>query len=338
MNKINLKNKSILITGGTGSFGQKFVDSILKNFKQIKKIVIFSRDELKQSEMIKRFNDKEKIKLRFFIGDIRDKERVKRALDGIDIVIHAAALKQVPTAEYNPFEFIKTNVIGAQNLIEACLDKNVSNVIALSTDKAVTPVNLYGATKLCSDKLFLTANNIVGKRNIKFSVVRYGNVMCSRGSVIPFFLKQKEKGFLPITHEKMTRFNISLDEAVDTVLHAIANNVGGEIFIKKSPSYRILDLASAIAPKCKIKVVGIREGEKINEELISSSESENVVDVGKFYVVVSHSHSKARKFYFTKYKKVKNNFSYSSGVNNKFLSIKELHRIINRETFNSFND
>ena len=228
-----LKNKSILVTGATGSFGQRFVDVVLKNFKGIKKLVIFSRDELKQSEMIKKYSEKYQSKTRFFIGDLRDKERVNRALDGIDIVVHAAALKQVPTAEYNPFEYIKTNIIGAQNLIEACLNNKVANVIALSTDKAVAPINLYGATKLCSDKLFLAANNIKGNRNIKFSVARYGNVMGTRGSVVPFFIKQKEKGFLPITHPKMTRFHISLDQAIETVLYSICNNLGGEILFQK---------------------------------------------------------------------------------------------------------
>ena len=270
-NKKYFKNKSILITGGTGSFGQKFVDILLENFSSLKKIVIFSRDELKQFEMQKKYRGKEISKLRFFIGDLRDKDRISRALDGIDIVIHAAALKQVPTAEYNPFEFIKTNILGAQNLIDACLDNHVQNVIALSTDKAVTPINLYGATKLCSDKLFLTANNIKGNRKIKFSVVRYGNVMGSRGSVVPFFLKHKSKGYLPVTHPKMTRFNLSLNQACETVLYAITNNFGGEIYIRKSPSYRILDLANAIAPKCKIKTIGTRVGEKIDEELISKA-------------------------------------------------------------------
>lgn len=336
--KSYFRKKSILVTGGTGSFGQRFVDVVLKNFKEIKKIVIFSRDELKQSEMIKEYSQKYQSKARFFIGDLRDKERVNRALDGIDIVVHAAALKQVPTAEYNPFEYIKTNIIGAQNLIEACLDQNVNNVIALSTDKAVAPINLYGATKLCSDKLFLTANNIKGNRNIKFSVARYGNVMGSRGSVVPFFIKQKKKGFLPITHPKMTRFHISLDQAIETVLYSISNNLGGEIFIPKGPSYRILDLAKAIAPNCKTKVTGIRLGEKIDEELISKNESERVVDLGEYYAVLSSTDLKADKFYFKKFKKVKKNFIYSSGSNNKFLSTKELEKIIHKEFKNKFDE
>ena len=334
LNKNYFKNKSILITGGTGSFGQKFVDILLKNFKNLKKIVVFSRDELKQFEMQKKYKDSDISKMRFFIGDLRDKDRISRALDGIDIVIHAAALKQVPTAEYNPFEFIKTNILGAQNLIDASLDSNVQNVIALSTDKAVTPINLYGATKLCSDKLFLTANNIKGNRKIKFSIVRYGNVMGSRGSVVPFFLKHKSKGYLPITHPKMTRFNLSLDQASETVLYAVTSNFGGEIYIRKSPSYRILDLANAVAPKCKIKIIGLREGEKIDEELISKNESQSVIDTNKYYIVVSHTDKKSEKFYYKNFKKVKNNFIYTSGTNDNFLTVKELEKIIRLEITN----
>ena len=334
LNKNYFKNKSILITGGTGSFGQKFVDILLKNFKNLKKIVVFSRDELKQFEMQKKYKDSDISKMRFFIGDLRDKDRISRALDGIDIVIHAAALKQVPTAEYNPFEFIKTNILGAQNLIDASLDSNVQNVIALSTDKAVTPINLYGATKLCSDKLFLTANNIKGNRKIKFSIVRYGNVMGSRGSVVPFFLKHKSKGYLPITHPKMTRFNLSLDQASETVLYAVTSNFCGEIYIRKSPSYRILDLANAVAPKCKIKIIGLREGEKIDEELISKNESQSVIDTNKYYIVVSHTDKKSEKFYYKNFKKVKNNFIYTSGTNDNFLTVKELEKIIRLEITN----
>jgi len=334
LNKNYFKNKSILITGGTGSFGQKFVDILLKNFKNLKKIVVFSRDELKQFEMQKKYKDSDISKMRFFIGDLRDKDRISRALDGINIVIHAAALKQVPTAEYNPFEFIKTNILGAQNLIDASLDSNVQNVIALSTDKAVTPINLYGATKLCSDKLFLTANNIKGNRKIKFSIVRYGNVMGSRGSVVPFFLKHKSKGYLPITHPKMTRFNLSLDQASETVLYAVTSNFGGEIYIRKSPSYRILDLANAVAPKCKIKIIGLREGEKIDEELISKNESQRVIDTNKYYIVVSHTDKKSEKFYYKNFKKVKNNFIYTSGTNDNFLTVKELEKIIRLEITN----
>ncbi|HMZ38560.1 MAG TPA: UDP-N-acetylglucosamine 4,6-dehydratase (inverting), partial [Leptospiraceae bacterium] len=243
-----LNQKSILVTGGTGSFGKRFVGTILKQFPDIKRLVVYSRDELKQFEMAQEFPESQYKQIRYFIGDVRDKERLSYAVEGIDTVVHAAALKQVPAAEYNPLEAIKTNILGAQNLIEACIDKGVKQVVALSTDKAAAPINLYGATKLCSDKLFIAANLYRGNHDIKFSVVRYGNVMGSRGSVIPFFLKQKEKGFLPITHPGMTRFNITLDEGVNMVLFALANMWGGEIFVPRIPSYRILDVAEAIAP------------------------------------------------------------------------------------------
>ena len=323
-----LKNKSILVTGGTGSFGQLFVKTILKNHNLIKKLVVFSRDELKQFEMAQKYPEKKYKKIRYFLGDLRDKERIYRALDNIDIVIHAAALKQVPKAEYDPFEYIKTNIIGAQNLIEACLDKNVSNVIALSTDKAVTPINLYGATKLCAEKLFLAANNIKGWKKIKFSIVRYGNVVGSRGSVIPYFLKQKEKGFLTITDKKMTRFNMKLEEAVQMVLWSLKKNIGGEIFVPKLPSYRILDLANAINNKCKIKFVGIRPGEKLDEELITTQETVNCYDIGKYYAILASPYSNLRKLYSKKYRKIKKNNSYSSGSNDKFLKVEELKKII----------
>ncbi len=328
MNNRNfLKNKTLLVTGGTGSFGRKFVETILKKHKEIKKIIVFSRDELKQFEMEQEISKNKK--LRFFLGDLRDKDRIYRALDNVDIVVHAAALKQVPKAEYNPFEYVKTNVLGAQNLVEACLDKNVENVIALSTDKAVSPINLYGATKLCSDKLFLAASNIKGNKKIKFSVVRYGNVMGSRGSVIPFFLKHLKKGYFPITDKNMTRFNISITDSVNMVLWAIKNNQGAEIFVPKIPSYKILDLAKAVGPKCKIKITGIRPGEKIEEELITKSESINTVDIGKYYVILNNAPVNIRKYYMNKkFKKVKKNFSYTSGTNNKFLSISELKKII----------
>jgi UDP-N-acetylglucosamine 4,6-dehydratase len=323
-----LKNKSILITGGTGSFGQLFVKKILEHHKIIKKIIIFSRDELKQYEMAQIFPEKKYKKIRYFLGDLRDKERIYRALDNIDIVIHAAALKQVPKAEYDPFEYIKTNVNGAQNLIEACLDKKVSNVIALSTDKAVTPINLYGATKLCSEKLFLAANNIRGQKKIKFSVVRYGNVVGSRGSVIPYFLKQKEKGYLTITDKKMTRFNMKLDEAVQMVFWSLANNIGGEIFVPKLPSYRILDLARAIDDKCQLKFVGIRPGEKLDEELITIQESSNSYDLGKYFAILNNSNSKLINYYKKKHKKVKKKFSYTSGNNLNFLKVDQIKKII----------
>ena len=281
-----LNHKSILITGGTGSFGRAFTRMVLTQFPQVKRLVIFSRDELKQYEMSQVFTQDRYPCLRYFIGDVRDEGRLRRAFEGIDTVIHAAALKQVPTAEYNPFECIKTNVLGAQNVIEACLESKVSQVVALSTDKAAAPINLYGATKLCSDKLFTAANNIKGSRDIRFSVVRYGNVMGSRGSVIPFFLEKRKSGVLPITDPEMTRFNISLTEGVEMVLWAIANAKGGEIFVPKIPSYRVTDLAQAIGPDCKHPVVGIRPGEKIHEEMITVSDSVNTVDLGRYYAIL----------------------------------------------------
>jgi UDP-N-acetylglucosamine 4,6-dehydratase (inverting) len=330
MNKgIFLKNKSILITGGTGSFGQFFVKEILKHHSKIKKIVVFSRDELKQFEMSEKFSLEKYPKLRYFLGDLRDKERISRALVDIDIVVHAAALKQVPKAEYDPFEYIKTNIIGAQNLIEASLDRKVQNVIALSTDKAVSPINLYGATKLCSDKLFLAANNIKGKNKIKFSVVRYGNVMGSRGSVLPFFLKKISQGFFPVTDVNMTRFSMSIQEAVDMVIWSMINNFGGEIFVPKISSYKIMDLIKAISPKTKIKLVGIRPGEKIDEQLITEAESLKTYDIGKYYVILGTSEESLEKFYQNKKnKKVSKNFTYTSKNNKDFLSVQDLKKNI----------
>jgi UDP-N-acetylglucosamine 4,6-dehydratase/5-epimerase len=327
--KTFLKNKTILVTGGTGSFGQLFVSHIIKNFKQIKKIIVFSRDELKQFEMSEKFPEKKFPKIRYFLGDLRDKDRIYRALDDVNIVVHAAALKQVPKAEYDPFEYIKTNIVGSQNLIEACLDKKVENVIALSTDKAVTPINLYGATKLCAEKLFIAANNIKGWKKIKFSVVRYGNVVGSRGSVIPYFIKQKEKGYLTITDEKMTRFNMKLEEAVQMVLWSLNKNAGGEIFVPKLPSYRILDLAKAIDDKCHLKFVGIRPGEKLDEELITIQESSNSYDLGKYFAILSNQNKNLNKFYQKKYKRNLNKFSYTSLNNKDFLKLKELKKIVN---------
>ncbi len=266
-----LNGKSILVTGGTGSFGRAFVKSVLQSYPEINRLVVYSRDELKQFEMAQVYSDRVHKGMRYFIGDIRDESRLRRALEGIDIVVHAAALKQVPAAEYNPFECIKTNVLGAQNLIEACLDSGVSRVVALSTDKAAAPINLYGATKLCSDKLFIAANNIKGSRDIRFSVVRYGNVLGSRGSVIPYFLELKHTGtgVLPITDANMTRFNISVQEGVNMVLWAIENAWGGEIFVPKIPSYRVTDVAVAIDPALEQRIVGVRPGEKIHEEMIT---------------------------------------------------------------------
>jgi len=276
----------ILITGGTGSFGKAFVKTVLDRYPEIKRLVVFSRDELKQWEMQQQFPLDKYPQLRFFLGDIRDQDRLKRALERVDTVVHAAALKQVPAAEYNPMEFIKTNVLGAENLVQACLDTNVERVVALSTDKAAAPINLYGATKLCSDKLFIAANNIRGDRNLVFSVVRYGNVMGSRGSVIPFFLEKSKTGVLPITDSSMTRFNISLQEGVQMVLWSLENTLGGELFVPKIPSYRITDVAEAIGPSCEKPVVGIRPGEKIHEEMITSSDSFTTIDLGAYYAIL----------------------------------------------------
>ncbi len=328
-----LNNKNILITGGTGSFGYALTKKILKDFPKVKRLVIYSRDEFKQFKMSEKFNKKrEQDILRFFLGDVRDKERLKIALNDIDIVIHAAALKQVPAAEYNPLEFIKTNVLGAQNVVESCLLNNVSSVIALSTDKAAAPINLYGATKLCSDKLFVAANNIKGKKKIKFSVVRYGNVAGSRGSVMPLFLSQKKNKELKITDKEMTRFNISLDNGVNTVLWCLKNMIGGEIIVPKLASYRIIDLAKAISPNIKLKFIGKRPGEKIHEEMITQSDSGNTIDVGKYYLILPTNNSYDLYNFKKKYKKIRflKNFSYSSDKNKHFLKINELKEIIAR--------
>ncbi|PPD33271.1 MAG: UDP-N-acetylglucosamine 4,6-dehydratase (inverting) [Methylomonas sp.] len=324
-----LNGKNILITGGTGSFGKQCTKMILEQYAP-KKLVIFSRDELKQYEMSQVFNQPI---MRYFLGDVRDQSRLKRALEDIDVVIHAAALKQVPAAEYNPFECIKTNVLGAQNLIEACLDTDVQRVVALSTDKAAAPINLYGATKLCSDKLFVAANNIKGSRNIRFSVVRYGNVMGSRGSVIPFFLEQRAKGVLPITDPEMTRFNISLREGVEMVLWAIENAWGGEVLVPKIPSYRITDLATAIGPECEQDIIGLRPGEKIHEEMITASDSFNTVDLGQYYAILPAGASYNMKNYCarTGAQKVSPGFYYNSGSNPQFLSVDDLRDLIHSQ-------
>ena len=325
-----LNDKSILITGGTGSFGKAFVRTVLACYRDIKRLVVYSRDELKQFEMSQQFPESQYKGIRYFIGDVRDRDRLCRAMEGIDIVIHAAALKQVPAAEYNPFECIKTNVLGAQNVIEACLDTNVQCVVALSTDKAAAPINLYGATKLCSDKLFVAANNIKGHRNIRFSVVRYGNVMGSRGSVIPFFLEKRSSGVLPITDPAMTRFNISLQEGVDMVLWSIENAWGGEILVPKIPSYRITDIAKAIGPECKHLVVGVRPGEKIHEEMITASDSFNTVDMGPYYAILPSGGTYSIADYCAKTgaKLVEPYFSYNSGTNPHFLTVDELRNLI----------
>ncbi len=322
--------KSILITGGTGSFGRAFVKTITNHPQDIERLVIFSRDELKQFEMQQQYPVELHPYIRFFIGDIRDYARLRRALEGIDTVVHAAALKQVPTAEYNPFEYIKTNIIGAQNLVEACLDTEVRRVIALSTDKAAAPINLYGATKLCADKLFTAANNVKGLRDIRFSVVRYGNVMGSRGSVIPFFLARRKTGVLPITHDAMTRFNISLQEGVDMVLWTLENAQGGEIFVPKIPSYRITDVAKAIGPECQYPIVGIRPGEKIHEEMITSSDSFNTVDLGAYYAILPQSSNYSLEDYCDRFKcsRVPQGYAYNSGTNPDFLSVEQLRELI----------
>jgi len=324
---------SILITGGTGSFGKQFVRTILNNYTP-KRLVVFSRDELKQFEMGQEFPESKYPALRYFIGDVRDEARLQRALEGIDTVIHAAALKQVPAAEYNPFECIKTNVLGAQNVIEACLENGVKRVVALSTDKAAAPINLYGATKLCSDKLFTAANNIRGHRDIRFSVVRYGNVMGSRGSVIPFFIERRKTGVLPITDPAMTRFNISLQEGVDMVLWALEHAQGGEIFVPKIPSYRITDLAEAIGPDCARPVVGIRPGEKVHEEMITASDSFNTVDLGRYFAILPSAgeHSVASYCKAHGGRPVEQGYSYNSGSNPEFLTVEQLQQLIAEQT------
>jgi len=335
-------NKTIFISGGTGSFGKAFTKYLLLNFKKIKKIIIFSRDEFKQSLMKDEFAKFKTSKLRFFLGDVRDKERLMTATQDVNYIIHAAALKHVPIAEYNPLEFIKTNILGAQNIIECSLKNNVSKVIALSTDKASSPINLYGATKLCSDKLFVSANNIVGKNITKFSVVRYGNVFGSRGSVIPLFLNSKN--FFKVTDTRMTRFNISLEHGVKSVRWAFKNLNGGEILVPKIPSYKILDVCKSINPRAKIKNIGIRPGEKIHEQMISKSDSDQTVEVDKFYLIYPASIKKQKKRFFynnfsgdktflsfksKKVKKVKKDFRYSS-KDNFFMSVAEIKKLIDK--------
>jgi UDP-N-acetylglucosamine 4,6-dehydratase (inverting) len=326
-----VKDKSILITGGTGSLGKALTKHILTNFPEIKRLVIFSRDEQKQFEMEQDFPHRIYPQIRYFIGDVRDQERLERAFTDIDYVIHAAAMKHVHIAEYNPDECVKTNVGGAENVIKAALKSNVQNVVALSTDKACAPINLYGATKLTSDKLFVAANNIRGKRKIKFSVVRYGNVMGSNGSVIPFFLKRKKTdGILPITVESMTRFNISLQGGVDMVMHALETAWGGEIFVPKIPSYRILDVAEAIGPECEKPVIGIRPGEKIHEEMITSSDSFFTYDLGKYYAILPQTTSWDVQAFIQEFsaKKVPEGFSYNSNNNEEWESIESLRELI----------
>ena len=324
-----LNNKTILITGGTGSFGKKFSEIILKNYPEIKKLIIFSRDEFKQFEMANLPQFKNQNKLRFFIGDVRDKERLFRAFNGVDFVIHAAALKQVPACEYNPFEAIKTNIIGAQNVIDCAIDRGVEKVVALSTDKACSPINLYGATKLCSDKLFIASNVYSGELETKISVVRYGNVAGSRGSVIPFFKKLIADGVkeIPITDLRMTRFWLKLEEAVEMVIEAIDTMNGGELFVRKIPSMKITDLAQAMAPHLKLKEVGIRPGEKIHEVMISTEDSRSTIELEKYYIIKPES-EELRERVLIKGKPVDVNFEYNSGNNSQWLTISQMKDLI----------
>lgn len=330
-----LNNKSVLITGGTGSFGKKFVEIILRDYPQVKKIVIYSRDELKQFELKQKYPESIYPQLRFFIGDVRDGERLKRACEGIDVIIHAAAIKQVDTAEYNPEECIKTNVHGAQNVINAALQTGVKHVVALSTDKACAPINLYGATKLTSDKLFVAANNIKGARELKFSVVRYGNVMGSRGSVIPFFINKRDSGAkeLPITDMRMTRFNISLQAGVDLVMYAIGHHLGGEIFIPKIPSYHIADVARAIAPELPLKEIGIRPGEKLHEEMITPTDALNTIDLGPYYAILPSVSDRYTNEDFVKHHNaiyVPQDFHYSSDKNTDWETVESMRENIKK--------
>ncbi|KHD85831.1 UDP-N-acetylglucosamine 4,6-dehydratase (inverting) [Heyndrickxia ginsengihumi] len=317
-----LSGKTVLVTGGTGSFGKKFIQTILK--QDVKKVIVFSRDELKQYEMAQEFTDS---RMRFFIGDVRDKERLYRAFEGVDVVIHAAALKHVGACEYNPFEAIKTNIHGAQNIIEAAIDKGVQRVIALSTDKAASPINLYGATKLASDKLFIAANSYVGEKNTKFSVVRYGNVVGSRGSVVPFFKKIRDTGTLPITDIRMTRFWITLDQGVQFVLDNLERMHGGEIFVPKIPSMKVVDLAKAIAPDCKTEIVGIRPGEKLHETMITEDDARHTLEFDSYYIIQpefpwwSETYAKGGKT-------LPENFKYTSDTNKKWLTVEELRALV----------
>ena len=333
-----LKDKTILITGGTGSLGKALTAHIFNYHSNIKKLIIFSRDEQKQFQMAQEFSENQFPKIRYFLGDVRDEQRLIRAFQGVDIVIHAAAMKHVHLAEYNPDECIKTNIFGAQNVIHAALHTTVSKVVALSTDKACAPINLYGATKLTSDKLFVAANNIRGTNPIKFSVVRYGNVMGSNGSVIPFFIKKRKEGKLPITDAAMTRFNISLKGGVDMVMHAIEHAWGGEIFIPKIPSYRITDVATAVAPNCEQVITGIRPGEKIHEEMITVSDSFYTYDLGKYFTILPSVPIFDINEYTSKNsaKKVKEGFSYDSGTNTEWETVQSLRDLIKEHVDESF--
>ena len=324
-----LNDKIILITGGTGSFGKKCTEIILEKYKP-KKLIIFSRDELKQYEMAQQFPDSKYDCMRYFIGDVRDKERLYRAFNKVDYIIHAAALKQVPTAEYNPFEAVKTNILGAQNIIDAAIDKGVRKVIALSTDKAANPINLYGATKLCSDKLFIAGNSYVGREDTIFSVVRYGNVVGSRGSVIPFFLKEKEKGILPITDPRMTRFWITIEQGVNFVLDCLEHMVGGELYVPKIPSMNIMDLAKAIAPECKTKIIGIRPGEKLHEVMVPKDDARMTLEFKKYYIIQPKFRFFDRRFNNNKGKPLPEDFEYNSGTNSWWLTVEELRGMVEK--------
>ena len=332
MKTLDLNRCHILVTGGTGSFGKKFVETIYRKFPRVGRVVVFSRDELKQFEMAQLYPPDKFPTIRFFIGDVRDQARLDRAMEGIDTIVHAAALKQVPAAEYNPFEAIKTNVLGAQNVIDAAMDNGVKRVVALSTDKAAAPINLYGATKLCSDKLFIAANNYRGFRDLKLSVVRYGNVMGSRGSVIPFFLEKRKTGVLPITDERMTRFNISLEEGVELVLVALQNMWGGELFVPKIPSYRITDVAEAIGPKCKRVITGIRPGEKLHEEMITETDGLNTLAFARHFVILPSARTWNVDEYCRTFKgqPCEYGFRYSSGTNTEWLTVKQLRELIRK--------
>lgn len=323
---LDLNGKSVLITGGTGSFGKEFTKTILERFPKVRRLVIFSRDEQKHFQMGMEFSEKKYPAMRYFIGDVRDRKRLFRAFEGIDVVIHAAAMKHVHIAEQNPMECVNTNIIGAENVIDAALASGVSDVVALSTDKAAAPINLYGATKLASDKLFVAANNIKGSRNLRFSVVRYGNVMGSNGSVMPFFLKKKKEGVLPITDPRMTRFNISLEDGVEMVMSALESAWGGEIFVPKIPSYKITDVATAIAPECRQEVVGIRPGEKLHEEMITESDSLNTWDLGKYYAILPQRPNFVLEDFVKNFeaKRVKDGFSYNSGANSDWETVETL--------------
>jgi UDP-N-acetylglucosamine 4,6-dehydratase/5-epimerase len=335
---MNLNKKTILITGGTGSFGKAFVERVLNEWPDIERLVIYSRDEQKQFEMAQEYPLSKYPMIRYFIGDVRDYSRLKRALTGIEYVIHAAAMKHVHIAEYNPDECVKTNIGGAENLVRASLANGVKKVVALSTDKAAAPINLYGATKLVSDKLFVAANNIRGTNPITFSVVRYGNVMGSNGSVIPFFLKKRNEGVLPITNPDMTRFTITLKDGVDMVLHALESAWGGEIFVPKLPSYRIMDVAEAIGPECEKQIIGLRPGEKIHEEMITSSDAFYTYDLGKYYTILPSQHTWNLDDFLQHFKaaKVEEGFRYNSGENDEWVTVEEIRRLIKLHLYPDF--